>query len=329
MGRPTPGYTVPLLDPLTGEPGDEGEICLDLSERPVGLMTGYAGDPERTAEAMGGGYYHTGDIGRRDADGYITYIGRSRRRLQVLRLQDLAVRAGERAAGARGRRRGGGGARPRRPAAGGAQGVRRARRGLGAGRGDREGDLRALAGGAGPVQAGPAAGVRRAAQDRLRQDPPDRAARGDDARRQQRNSTRRTTGERAANPHSRGRAGRARAVVRARHRRAPRCSATPSAATWTGRSRRYPDREALVDVPSGRRWTYAEFGARRRPGGARAARPRRRQGRPGRHLGGQLPRVGAGAVRHRADRRDHGEHQPGLPAARAGVRAQAVRRRRC
>ncbi len=77
MGRPTPGYDVVLLDPVTGEPGDEGEICLDLADRPVGLMTGYAGDPERTAEAMGGGYYRTGDIGRRDADGWITYVGRS------------------------------------------------------------------------------------------------------------------------------------------------------------------------------------------------------------------------------------------------------------
>jgi len=76
MGRPTPGYEVVLLDPVTGEPGDEGEICLDLTERPVGLMTGYAGDPERTAEAMGGGYYRTGDIGRRDADGYVFYVGR-------------------------------------------------------------------------------------------------------------------------------------------------------------------------------------------------------------------------------------------------------------
>jgi acetyl-CoA synthetase len=77
MGRPTPGYRVALVDPVTGEPGEEGEICLELSPRPVGLMTGYAGDPERTAEAMAGGYYHTGDIGRRDADGYITYVGRS------------------------------------------------------------------------------------------------------------------------------------------------------------------------------------------------------------------------------------------------------------
>ncbi|WP_037908433.1 AMP-binding protein [Actinacidiphila yeochonensis] len=76
MGRPLPGYRVALVDPATGEPGDEGEICLELSPRPVGLMTGYAGDAERTAEAMAGGYYHTGDIGRRDADGYVTYVGR-------------------------------------------------------------------------------------------------------------------------------------------------------------------------------------------------------------------------------------------------------------
>ncbi|WKK25196.1 AMP-binding protein [Streptomyces olivoreticuli] len=77
MGRPSPGFAVVLLDPVTGRPADEGEIALDLSERPVGLMTGYAGDPERTAEVMEGGYYRTGDIGARDADGYITYVGRS------------------------------------------------------------------------------------------------------------------------------------------------------------------------------------------------------------------------------------------------------------
>ncbi|UYQ65276.1 AMP-binding protein [Streptomyces peucetius] len=78
MGRPSPGYRVELLDPVTGEPGAaEGEIALDLSARPVGLMTGYHGDEERTAEAMAGGFYRTGDIGARDEDGYITYVGRS------------------------------------------------------------------------------------------------------------------------------------------------------------------------------------------------------------------------------------------------------------
>lgn len=78
MGRPTPGFDVTLVDPVTGEAGvEEGEICLDLAGDPVGLMRGYRGDPERTAEAMAGGYYRTGDIGARDADGHLTYVGRS------------------------------------------------------------------------------------------------------------------------------------------------------------------------------------------------------------------------------------------------------------
>ncbi|MGW2711922.1 AMP-binding protein [Streptomyces sp. NPDC001356] len=78
MGRPSPGFRVELLDPVSGAPGaTEGEIALDLAERPVGLMTGYHGDPDRTAQAMAGGYYRTGDIAARDEEGYLTYIGRS------------------------------------------------------------------------------------------------------------------------------------------------------------------------------------------------------------------------------------------------------------
>jgi acetyl-CoA synthetase len=77
MGRAMPGYDVVLLDPITGEPAEEGEICLALDPRPLGLMVGYHGDDERTAEAMRDGHYHTGDIGSRDADGYITYVGRT------------------------------------------------------------------------------------------------------------------------------------------------------------------------------------------------------------------------------------------------------------
>ena len=51
-------------------------------------MTGYHGDPERTAEAMAGGYYHTGDVGSRDADGYITYVGRADDVFKASRLPD-------------------------------------------------------------------------------------------------------------------------------------------------------------------------------------------------------------------------------------------------
>lgn len=78
MGRPLPGYPVVLLDPETGELAtDEGEIALDLSHPILGLMDGYHEAPERTARAMHGGYYRTGDIASRDADGYLTYVGRS------------------------------------------------------------------------------------------------------------------------------------------------------------------------------------------------------------------------------------------------------------
>lgn len=77
MGRPMPGVPVVLVDPLTGDLADEGEICLDLSELPLNLMTGYLDDPERNELVTEGGYYHTGDVAGRDEDGYITYIGRT------------------------------------------------------------------------------------------------------------------------------------------------------------------------------------------------------------------------------------------------------------
>jgi len=55
----------------------EGEICLDLAQRPLGLMPGYLDDAERTAVSFAGGYYHTGDVATCDADGYLTYVGRT------------------------------------------------------------------------------------------------------------------------------------------------------------------------------------------------------------------------------------------------------------
>jgi acetyl-CoA synthetase len=83
MGRPLPGYRIVLADVVTGERlpedavGAEGEICLDLTQRPVSLMEGYLDDDEHNAHAMRDGLYHTGDVAFRDADGYITYVGRT------------------------------------------------------------------------------------------------------------------------------------------------------------------------------------------------------------------------------------------------------------
>ncbi|MCD2498923.1 MULTISPECIES: AMP-binding protein [Microbacterium] len=80
MGMPLPGVPSVLVDPETGlvvEGVGEGEICLDLSRHPLALMTGYVGDAERTAQAFAGGFFHSGDIAARDADGYVTYVGRT------------------------------------------------------------------------------------------------------------------------------------------------------------------------------------------------------------------------------------------------------------
>ncbi|MFD5887064.1 AMP-binding protein [Streptomyces sp. NPDC060334] len=78
MGRPAPGYEIVLLDSVTGKESErEGEVCVDLRTRPAGVMTGYRDDPGRTAEAMADGLYRTGDIAARDADGYLTYVGRA------------------------------------------------------------------------------------------------------------------------------------------------------------------------------------------------------------------------------------------------------------
>jgi acetyl-CoA synthetase len=78
MGRPMPGFDIALVDPVSDEVADEGEICVVCEpERPVGLMVGYRGDGARNDAAFAGGRYHTGDVASRDADGYVTYVGRA------------------------------------------------------------------------------------------------------------------------------------------------------------------------------------------------------------------------------------------------------------
>jgi acetyl-CoA synthetase len=75
MGKPLPGYDVLLVD-AEGRACDEGEVALRLSPRPIGLMHGYLDDPARTDAATAGGIYRTGDEARRDAEGYIFFVGR-------------------------------------------------------------------------------------------------------------------------------------------------------------------------------------------------------------------------------------------------------------
>jgi len=73
VGRPLPDKEVRILDVNGNEvpAGEIGEVCIR-----GGFMTGYWGKPEKTAEALRGGWLHSGDAGVIDRDGYLTMRGR-------------------------------------------------------------------------------------------------------------------------------------------------------------------------------------------------------------------------------------------------------------
>jgi acetyl-CoA synthetase len=76
VGRPSPGHEVALLD-QDGHESDDGEIAVKCQPKPPSLMLGYLDDAERTERCFAGGYYRTGDVAHRDADGSYTYVGRA------------------------------------------------------------------------------------------------------------------------------------------------------------------------------------------------------------------------------------------------------------
>ena len=76
-GFPQPGHDVRLLDPDTLEevpPGEEGMIC--IPENDPGLFLRYWNLPDEDARLRRGGWFLTGDYARRDADGYLWFLGR-------------------------------------------------------------------------------------------------------------------------------------------------------------------------------------------------------------------------------------------------------------
>ena len=80
MGKPVPLYDVHLLDADGNdvEPGESGEICIDISKGlPCGLAYAYEGNEEVTNETWRDGFYHTGDLAWRDEDGFYWYVGRA------------------------------------------------------------------------------------------------------------------------------------------------------------------------------------------------------------------------------------------------------------
>ncbi len=80
MGRPLPGYQVRLLNAegvnAENKDADEGELCLPLDPPPAALMPGYQGD-DGNLVPLEGPVYRTGDVVQRDAEGYLTFVGRA------------------------------------------------------------------------------------------------------------------------------------------------------------------------------------------------------------------------------------------------------------
>ena len=80
MGKPVPLYDVHLLDAdgNEAEPGENGEICINISGGlPCGLAYAYEGNEEVTKDTWRDGFYHTGDLAWKDEDGFYWYVGRA------------------------------------------------------------------------------------------------------------------------------------------------------------------------------------------------------------------------------------------------------------
>jgi len=84
IGRPVPGTDVRVVEPGGGDvpTGEVGELWV----RGPNVVRGYWNKPEATAEAFTDGWFHTGDLGYVDADGFV-YV--------VDRLKDVVLRGGE------------------------------------------------------------------------------------------------------------------------------------------------------------------------------------------------------------------------------------------
>lgn len=89
IGLPCPGVEVRLVDDEGSEVavGDPGEVLI----RAPGMMRGYLNRPDATAETLSDGWLHSGDLARRDEEGFLYFLGRKK---------DIVRRAGENVAAA-------------------------------------------------------------------------------------------------------------------------------------------------------------------------------------------------------------------------------------
>ena len=76
IGRPGFNWEIRIVDDL-GKPVDAGEVG-ELTVRGGGVMKGYFRNPEATAQALRDGWLYTGDLARRDEEGFVYLVDRKK-----------------------------------------------------------------------------------------------------------------------------------------------------------------------------------------------------------------------------------------------------------
>ena len=82
QGKPVPGNTIRIIHPDTQAEVPAGEVG-EITIHGPGNFKGYWNKPEATAQTLRNGWVHTGDMGKVDADGYLTFIGRFKEMIKV------------------------------------------------------------------------------------------------------------------------------------------------------------------------------------------------------------------------------------------------------
>lgn len=81
-GKAIPGNEIRILDADSGQECATGEVG-EIVMRSAGVFKGYWNKPEATAQTLRKGWVHTGDMGKMDAEGYLTFIGRFKEMIKV------------------------------------------------------------------------------------------------------------------------------------------------------------------------------------------------------------------------------------------------------
>ncbi|HYI42406.1 MAG TPA: acetate--CoA ligase, partial [Sphingomicrobium sp.] len=82
MGRPLPGVEAAVVERVSGggaKPVDAPMATGELALKPgwPSMFRGYLHEDERYAKCFAGGWYLSGDLAMRDADGYFWFVGRA------------------------------------------------------------------------------------------------------------------------------------------------------------------------------------------------------------------------------------------------------------